>query len=270
MDLQLTGKRALVTGSSIGIGEAIAHALAVEGATVAVHGRDLARADRVASTIVAAGGDALVVTGDLTDDGQAEQLCVTLGERLGGVDILVNNAGGSGEKTEWEATPVAAWADAYDRNVLAAVRLINRLMPAMRVGGWGRIVNISSLAGSLPPPTGPDYAACKAAMNNLTLSLSKSAAADGITVNAVSPGTVFTPRLEATFRAMGAKNRWAAADGKWAEVEAAVLPHVAPVPVGRVGTAADIANAVAFLCSPLAGYITGMDLRVDGGMMPAI
>lgn len=270
MDLQLTGKRALVTGSSIGIGEEIARALAAEGAMVAVHGRDRGRAERIAAEIMATGGKAVVVTGDLTEDDQVEALCAAIGVELSGVDILVNNAGGSGAKGKWEETSVTAWAEAYDRNVLAAVRLTNRLLPAMRSAGWGRIVNISSMAGTLPPPTGPDYSACKAAINNLTLSLAKSAAADGITVNAVSPGTVFTPKLETAFRDLAANNGWADRDGDWSEVERAVLPHVAPVPIGRVGTAGDIANAVAFLCSPLAGYITGVDLRVDGGMMPAI
>ena len=270
MDLQLTGKRALVTGSSIGIGEEIARVLAAEGATVAVHGRDHDRAARVAAGITQAGGKAVVVTGDLTDDAEVERLHTAVIGALGGIDILVNNAGGSGEKNRWEETPVEAWADAFDRNVLAAVRLTNRLLPDMRAARWGRIVNISSMAGTLPPPTGPDYSACKAAINNMTLSLAKSAAADGITVNAVSPGTVFTPKLEAAFRDLAVRNGWAERDAAWPAVEHAVLPHVASVPIGRVGTAGDIANAVVFLCSPLAGYITGVDLRIDGGMMPAI
>lgn len=270
MDLQLDGKRALVTGSSIGIGEEIARVLAAEGAVVAVHGRDRGRAERVATSIETAGGRAVVVTGDLTDDAQVERTSATVIQLLGGVDILVNNAGGSGEKRRWEETAVGAWAAAYDRNVLAAVRLTNRLLPAMRAAKWGRVVNVSSMAGTMPPATGPDYSASKAAMNNLTLSLAKSAAADNVTVNAVSPGTVFTPKLEEAFRRMAAANGWADETAAWAEIEGAVLPHVAPAPVGRVGTATDIANAVAFLCSPLTGYITGMDLRVDGGMVPAI
>ena len=270
MDLQLTGKRALVTGSSIGIGEEIARVLASEGATVALHGRDHDRAARVAAGITKAGGKAVVVTGDLTDDAAVKRLHAAVTGELGGLDILVNNAGGSGEKSRWEETPVEAWAEAFDRNVLAAVRLTNRLLPAMRAARWGRIVNVSRMAGTLPPPSGPDYSACKAAMNNLTLSLAKSVAADGITVNAVSPGTVFTPKLDAAFRDLAAKNGWAERDEDWPAVERAVLPHVASVPIGRVGTVGDIANAVAFLCSPLARFITGMDVRGDGGMMPAI
>ena len=270
MDLSLNGKRALVTGSSIGIGEAIVRALAAEGVAVAVHGRDKARADRVASEIVAGGGAAVTVLGDLTNDDQVEHIASEAERLLGGVDILVNNAGGSGEKQAWGRTPAADWAAAYDRNVLAAVRITGRLLQKMQAAHWGRVVNISSAAGLMPPATGPDYSACKAAINNMTASLAKAVAGHGITVNAVSPGTVFTPKLEAAFRRKAAENGWADGRAAWAEVERAVLPHVAQVPLGKVGHADDIAYAVAFLCSPLAGYITGVDLRVDGGMVPTL
>ncbi len=270
MDLQLQGKRALVSGSSVGIGETIARLLADEGVTVAVHGRDADRARRVAASIGESGGTAVVVTGDLTDDAAVIDIVAQSERLLGGVDILVNNAGGSGEKHAWEETPVEAWVAAFDRNVVATVRLTNLLLPKMRAAGWGRVVNVSSLAGSLPPPTGPDYSACKAAMNNLTKSLSKAAAVDGITVNAVSPGTILTPKLEAAFRKMADDKGWAAADAPWKEIERAVLPHVFEVPAGTVGQPEDIGRAVAFLCSPLAGYITGIDLHVDGGAMPAL
>ncbi|WP_375462382.1 SDR family NAD(P)-dependent oxidoreductase [uncultured Methylobacterium sp.] len=235
-----------------------------------IHGRDAGRAQAVAASITTQGGTAVCVTGDLTDD-EAIANIITDSERLlGGIDILVNNAGGSGEKHLWEETPVEAWTAAFDRNVVAAVRLTNHLLPKMRAAGWGRVVNVSSLAGVLPPSTGPDYSACKAAMNNLTKSLSKAAAGDGITVNAISPGTILTPKLEAAFRKMAGEKGWAAADAPWAEIERAVLPHVFDVPSGRVGLPEDIGKAVAFLCSPLAGYITGVDLHIDGGAMPAL
>ena len=270
MDLQLSGKRALISGSSIGIGETIARTLADEGVRVAIHGRDADRAGQVATSITERGGAAVVVIGDLTDDVAVARLIQDTERLLGGVDILVNNAGGSGEKHLWEETPIGAWVAAFDRNVVAAVRLTNALLPQMRSAGWGRVVNVSSLAGSLPPATGPDYSACKAAMNNLTKSLSKAAAGDGITVNAISPGTILTPKLEAAFRKMAADRGWAAADAPWAEIEKAVLPKVFEVPKGKVGKPEDIASAVAFLCSPLAGYITGIDLPIDGGAMPAL
>lgn len=270
MDLQLKGKRALVTGSSIGIGETIARTLAEEGAAVVIHGRDRDRAEAVARSIEDQGGIAVVVTGDLTEDAAVGEIVRESERLLGGVDILVNNAGGSGEKHVWEDTTAEAWIAAFDRNVIAAVRLTSLLLPKMRATRWGRVVNISSLAGAMPPATGPDYSACKAAMNNLTKSLSKSAAVDGITVNAISPGTIFTPKLEAAFRKMADDKGWAAADAPWPEIEQAVLPKVFEVPAGSVGKPEDIGRAVAFLCSPLAGYITGIDLHIDGGAMPAL
>ncbi len=270
MDLQLNGKRALISGSSIGLGETIARTLADEGVRVAIHGRDAERAGQVAASITKQGGAAVVVTGDLTDDAAVARILEDSERLLGGVDILVNNAGGSGEKHRWEETPINAWVSAFDRNVVAAVRLTNLFVPRMRLAGWGRVVNVSSLAGSLPPATGPDYSACKAAMNNLTKSLSKAVAADGVTVNAISPGTILSPKLEAVFRKMAGDNGWAAADAPWVEIERAVLPKIVEVPAGAVGRPEDIARAVAFLCSPLAGYITGVDLAIDGGAMPAL
>ena len=270
MDLQLGGKRALVTGSSIGIGEAIARALTAEGVAVAVHGRERERAERVAREITAAGGRAVAVLGDLTRDDEVKRVAEEAGRLLGGVDILVNNAGGSGEQQVWEETPAADWAAAYDRNVLAAVRITDSLLPRMRAARWGRVVNVSSVAGLMPAAAGPDYSACKAALNNLTVSLSKAAAGDGVTVNAVSPGTILTPKLEAAFRKMADANGWADGKAAWPEVERAVLPHVVQVPLGRVGSANDIAHAVAFLCSPLAGYVKGVNLRVDGGALPTL
>ena len=136
MDLQLAGKRALVTGSSIGIGEAIVRVLTAEGVEVAVHGRDQARADRVAQDIILADGKAVVVLGDLTDDAEVGRLVNDAGRLLGDVDNLVNNAGGSGPKQVWEHTPAEDWAAAYHRNVLAAVRVTNILIPKMLAAKW--------------------------------------------------------------------------------------------------------------------------------------
>ena len=107
-------------------------------------------------------------------------------------------------------------------------------------------------------------------MNNLTKSLSKAAAGDGITVNAISPGTILTPKLEAAFRKMACEKSWAAADTPWDEIERAVLSKVFEVPTGTIGRPEDVGTAVAFLSSPLAGYITGIDLHIDGGAVPAL
>ena len=271
MDLQLKGKTALVTGSSKGIGEAIARKLALENATVIVHGRDRVQAEQVVADIVALGGRAHAVVGDLTDDAAVLQLVAAAQQLAGRIDIVVNNAGGSGGvKESWADTHSATWAAAYDRNVLAAVRVTGRLLPAMRQAGWGRVINISSLAAAMPPSSGPDYSACKAAMNALTASMAKAVAADGVTVNAVSPGTIHSGALDSRFREVAAERGLADQDAPWETIERAVLPLFAQVPVGRVGQLDEIANAVAFLASPLAGYITGVNLRVDGGMFPGL
>ncbi len=265
MDLQLNRKTALVTGSSKGIGEAIAITLAREGAAVVIHGRDAAQAERVVRAIVASGGRAHAVLGDLTQDDAVERLIAEAQAAVGAIDILVNNAGGSGPKDDWAATTAAGWASTYDRNVLAAVRVSTQLLPGMRQARWGRVINISSGAATMPPPTGPDYSAAKAAINALTASMAKAVAADGVTVNAISPGTIKSGKLEEGFRAAAAARGIAAEDAPWDDIQRGVLPLFATVPLDRVGELSELADAVAFLASPLAGYITGVNLHVDGG-----
>jgi 3-oxoacyl-[acyl-carrier protein] reductase len=271
MNLQLNGKTALVTGSSKGIGEAIARRLAKEGANVIVHGRDQALTKKVVEEIITQGGHAYAVFGDLTDDQEVHRLIRDAEQLTGSVDILVNNAGGSGGvKETWTDTQPASWASAYDRNVLAAVRVVKPLLVKMKEKQWGRIINISSLAATMPPPSAPDYSACKAAINAMTVSMAKALAADGITVNAVSPGTIHSATLDARFREVAAERSLANTHAPWEEIERVVLPIFAHVPVGRVGRLDEIADAVAFLVSPLAGYITGANLRIDGGLSPGI
>jgi NAD(P)-dependent dehydrogenase (short-subunit alcohol dehydrogenase family) len=271
MDLQLSGKTALITGSSKGIGEAIARQLAAEGASVIVHGRDQALTERVATDIVSQGGIAYAVHGDLTSDQQVLQLMHHAVQAAGQIDILINNAGGSGGvKQSWTDTVPAAWLAAFDRNVLAALRVSTAALPGMKLRQWGRIINISSLAASMPPPSAPDYSASKAAVNAMTASMAKACAADGVTVNAVSPGTIHSATLDARFRAVAAQRELAPPDAPWQQIESAVLPLFAQVPMGRVGRVEDIAAAVAFLASPLAAYISGINLRVDGAMSPVL
>ena len=235
-----------------------------------MHGRDRTQTEGVADAIVKVGGRAHVVLGDLTDDAAVQQLVDAACRHAGPIDIVVNNAGGSGAvKEDWATTQPETWAQAYDRNVLAALRVTTRLLPAMRNARWGRVINISSLAATMSPAGGPDYAACKAAINAMTASLAKAVAAEGITVNAISPGTIHSATLDQEFREVAVQHGLAN-DAPWDAIERTVLPLFTAVPVGRVGRVGDIANAAAFLGSPLAAYITGANLRVDGGLSPGL
>jgi 3-oxoacyl-[acyl-carrier protein] reductase len=218
VDLKLDGKIALVTGSSKGIGEAIAKGLAREGAIVIVHGRNKTSTEEVAHDIVTQGGRAYSVFGDLTNDDDVQALVNDAQAFVKPVEILINNAGGSGEPEDWATTRPETWASGYDRNVLAAVRVTARLLPNMRAIKWGRVVNISSMAAMMAPAKRPDYGAAKAAMVAMTASLAKEVAMDSITANTVSPGTIHSDRLDEGFRKV-AVAQGLASDAPWTEIE---------------------------------------------------
>ncbi|WP_129665255.1 SDR family NAD(P)-dependent oxidoreductase [Phytoactinopolyspora endophytica] len=258
MELDLAGRRALVTGSSGGIGAAIADKLAAEGCGVLVHGRSKEAAQGVAERIRAAGVDADVVLGDLTTDGVVEQ--VTGAALDFGVRILINNAGPFAEH-DWETSDPDDWHRAFDGNVVSAVRVTQALLPSMREQGWGRVVNIGSRAVTTPLPNMVEYSAVKASVVNMTTSLAQHLAGSGVTANCVSPGVILTSSFERMFRTR-------VGDGvdDWSRLEAEATADYAPNPAGRLGRAEDIAHAVTFLASPLAGYINGVNLRVDGGI----
>jgi NAD(P)-dependent dehydrogenase (short-subunit alcohol dehydrogenase family) len=262
MDLQLTAKRALVTGSSSGIGAGIARMLAAEGGAVVVHGRDRARAEAVAAEI----GAAAVALGDLSTDAGADAVAAAAGE----IDILVNNAGGAAGTSamQWTEVPEAAWIETYQANAVAAARMIRRLLPAMRAKGWGRILNIASAAATQPIAFGPDYGAAKGAMLNMTVSLAKALGPCGVTVNSISPGAVMTPAVEAWLGELSRNLGWGELTLEEAERRAAA--EITPVPVGRIGRVEEVAHVVCMLASPAAGYVTGANFRVDGGQVQSV
>jgi NAD(P)-dependent dehydrogenase (short-subunit alcohol dehydrogenase family) len=267
MDLQLKGKRAVVTGSSSGIGEAIAKSLAAEGVSVVIHGRRQAEAQRVAGEIKTKGGKAMVALGDLSTDAGADAVAKTVNEALDGVDILVNNAGAFPEKP-WLESTATEWNDLYNQNVGSMVRLITRLVPGMKKRGWGRVISLASAVATMPFPGMANYCATKAANLNLAVSLAKDLAGTGVTSNAINPGMIVTPGVEDMLKAMAPK--YGLSPDDFAALEQFAVKNMVPNPTGRLGRVEDIATAVTFLASPLAGYINGTNLRIDGGTVPTI
>jgi NAD(P)-dependent dehydrogenase (short-subunit alcohol dehydrogenase family) len=266
MDLQLRGKRALVTGSSSGIGEATAKALAREGVEVVVHGRREGEAQRVAREITSSGGRAAVVLGDLTTDEGAAHVGAAARSAFGGIDILVNNAGAYNERA-WLDTTAAEWNDMFNQNVASMVRMVRSLVPDMRERHWGRVVAIASAVATMPFPMMSAYSVSKAANVNLAVSLAKDLAGTGVTSNAVSPGPILTPGLEKFVRDIAKKQGW---PDDWTVLEQRFVKEFTPNPTGRIGRVEDIADAVTFLVSPRASYINGANIRVDGGTVPSV
>jgi NAD(P)-dependent dehydrogenase (short-subunit alcohol dehydrogenase family) len=265
MDLQLKDKVALVTGSSSGIGASIAKTLAGEGATAIVHGRNAERTKRVADEINEQGGKAFAVVGDLSEEAGAKTVVEEAFKAAGRIDILVNNAGGADSAPiSWESGSMADWKEKFEQNFFSSVRVLQAVLPQMKNLGWGRVVQISTGLATQPGTFMVDYAAAKAAMNNTTVSLAKEFARFGITINTVSPGPIVTPAFERVARGVAEAEGWG---GGWDEIEKKFAEEVVPTPVGRVGRVEEIANAVAFLASPLASFINGANLRIDGGFV---
>lgn len=244
MRIDLTGKVALVTGSTRGIGRAIAETLAAAGARVAVVGRDAARAEAVATEI---GHGARGFACDVAEIAQVTTLVGDVEEAFGTLDILVNNAGLTRDNVimrlkdeDWDAV-----IDANLRGAFASIRAASRGMMKRRSG---RIINISSVVGVIGNRGQANYAASKAGLIGLTKSVAKELASRNILCNAVAPGFIATDMTAA----LGEDQR-KALEGQ--------------IPLARLGSPADIASAVAFLASDHAAYITGQVLVVDGGMV---
>lgn len=260
MDLQLNGKRALVTGSSSGIGMAVAKRLAEEGAQVIVHGRNRERTEAVARDIRDAGGEALGVTGDLATQEGCDDVAAQVNEALGGIDILINNAGGSEDGgRDWSRSPWPVWIEEFEKNTGSAVRLIEHFLPRMVEQRWGRIINVTSAQATMPfPHSSPAYNAVKAGIINMTTSLSKTYAKHGVTTNCISPGPVDSAVFRDFALSLG--------QGDTFEEVEPILADKWGVSRGRLGRPDDLAGAFAFLSSPLARFVNGVTLRVDGGM----
>ena len=264
MDLNLKGKRAIVTGSTAGIGAEIARVLAAEGASVVVHGRNAERANKFAAEIRAEGGAVAVALGELTDDGEAERVAREAEKAFGGVDILVNNAG-SYPITAWWDTPPDVWLETYNTDVVAGVRLVKLLVPGMIERGWGRVIQIASRAATQGTANFfPQYSSAKAGQLRIASSLAMELARTGVTSNAISPGAVATDTFKDLY-IQRARKEGRSTD--WADVEQWWIEQFMPgVPVARMLTPREIADLAAFLASPSADAITGCDFVIDGGL----
>jgi 3-oxoacyl-[acyl-carrier protein] reductase len=256
LDLDLSGRRAVLTGASLGIGAAAVRALADQGAHVSFCSRDADNVAALADFRPASGqGRVRGFTADMAD-GKSVDAFLDAVQAEGPVDILVNNVGASPSRNFLYMSD-EDWTSLFELNLMSAVRCTRRLLPAMRQRKWGRVIMVSSGAGLYPNPALIDYSASKAAMISIGKSLARKYGADNVLVNSVLPGLIHTPMWE---RAAG---EVAAANGT--TVDAVLANNARSVPVGRYGTAEEIAAVIVFLCTSAASYINGAAITVDGG-----
>jgi NAD(P)-dependent dehydrogenase (short-subunit alcohol dehydrogenase family) len=250
MHVDLSGKVALVTGAARGIGQAIADALAANGAQVVY--TDIEQAD-VEQAAAATGGTALKM--DVTNDSQVREVAAHVVQRFGRIDILVNNAGVNtlAHRVPIDQFPQEEWDRIVGVDLTGLYIVSKAVIPAMRQQGSGRIINIASVAGLIPLRLQSAFVAAKAAVVNLTKSMAIELGSAGILVNAVAPGSILTE---------GTKKLFYGEDGKFKDSVERLLAHI---PVGRPGTVAEVAHAALFLAAPEASYVNGAVLTVDGG-----
>jgi 3-oxoacyl-[acyl-carrier protein] reductase len=261
MDLELKGRTALVTGASLGIGRAIALRFAKEGANVVLCARNEAPLLELQAEIEAGGGAAVAVTCDVTQEQAPARVLEAAHARFPVVDILVNNAGRAIPTPFMDYTE-SDWIEGLQINFLSTVRFTRACVPEMVDQQWGRIINIASSSAKNPDPLHAIYGASKAAMLNYTKAVAIEFASDGIRCSSVLPGITMTPLVEGTIA------RVAEARGVTTEAVVAGAMKKWPIPVGRFGKPEEVAEAVIFLASPKADWITGLNLQVDGGTIP--
>jgi len=239
MDLGIAGKRAAVAAASSGLGLASAKALAADGVTVAICGRDHARLDAAAAEI---GGDCVPIVADVSDAAGGTAFVSAASEALGGVDILVTNAGGP-PAGNFAATDVDAYPAALGLNLLSVVAMCKAAAPPMQERGWGRVVAITSLSVRQPIANLILSNTARAGVTGFLKTMARELAGTGVTVNSVQPGLHGTPRIVELY---------------------------GDEPPGPVGDPGDFGAVVAFLCSEQAGFITGAAIPVDGGSYTAL
>lgn len=260
MDIGIAGRVAIVTGSSRGIGRACAESLLREGATVVITGRD---EERLQSTCreLADRGTILGVRVDFASDTEVRELVKRTLDAFGRLDILINSAA-SVSPADFFSLDEERWSGIFEQKLNGFARALRHAIPPMREGKWGRIVNISGAAARQPHATTVTVGLNNAAVLNLTKSLASALAKEGITVNAVLPHIIDTDIQKRTM------SEWAKITGR---SEADVRrERIARIPLGRMGLPEEVGDAVTFLASERASFITGAALNIDGGMMMSI
>lgn len=246
--LDLSGMVAVVTGGGDGIGAGCAEILAAAGAKVVVSNRTLSKAESVVDSILKNGGEAMAVACDVLKDEDLVNLTETALERYGKINILINNAGGGGGGNENPFKIDRAYVERiYNMNVFAPWRMCQLTAPHMQQAGYGAIINISSMSSINHSPDIAIYASTKAALNHMSANLAYDFGPMGIRINCVGPGATRTAALASVMTP---------------EIEKRMLAHT---PIHRLGEVSDIARAVLFLASPMASWISGQTLMVNGG-----
>jgi NAD(P)-dependent dehydrogenase (short-subunit alcohol dehydrogenase family) len=254
---EFDGRAVLVTGGALGIGKGIVEGFAREGAGVAIADIDADAARRLALEVDAAGGRAIATIGDVSSAADAERMVAESVAALGRLDVLVNNAGIQPMDAYYrvEDTPEETWDRITGVNLKGMFLMSKYAIPRIREAGGGAVVNMASVQGLQSMPRVPSYAASKGGVLSLTRNMALDYAPEGIRVNAICPGTIDSEMVRVSARAEGG------------DIEATIKRYGSFHPLGRIGQPEDIAQAVLFLASERASFITGEQLTVDGGFM---
>jgi 3-oxoacyl-[acyl-carrier protein] reductase len=261
MDLGLQGARVLVTGASAGLGRATAHQFSREGAIVVINSRNLNALQTTATEINAETGNLVyTIAGDVSVISEAEKVVRTASEMMGGLDVIVTNAGGPPAGT-FDNFSVDDWRSATDLTFITHVALIKAALPYLRQSSRPAILTITSSAVKQPVDNLTLSNAIRPAVIGLTKTLSLELGAEGIRVNSILPGMTDTDRVDFLMKSRAEKNNTTPDEERQKAAQS--------IPLKRIGTPQEFANAAVFLCSPAAGFITGVSLPVDGGTIRA-